>query len=60
MCAEAVGGDQIIYFYRAYKDRATKNAVLFPLVTSNERSGSKSADSTATKDGSVRNYIILY
>lgn len=54
MFAEAVAGDQIIYFYRAYKDRATKNAVLFPLVTGNERTGSKSADSTATKDGSIR------
>lgn len=52
--AEAVAGDQIVYFYRNYKNRAAKAAVLFPLVTSNERSGSKSADSTATKDGNIR------
>lgn len=51
---EAVSGKEIVYFYRVYKDRATKAAVLFPLVESNENSGSKSADSTATKDGSVR------
>lgn len=52
--AEAVSGSDVVYLYRAFKDRTTKDAVLFPLVTSNERSGSKSADSTATKDGNIR------
>lgn len=52
--AEAVSGTNVVYFYRVASKATEKSAVMFPLVTQNERSGSKSADSTATKDGSVR------
>lgn len=52
--AEAVSGKKIIYLFRIFEDAATKNAVAMAFTTENERTKSKDADSTATKDGSIR------
>lgn len=52
--AEAVQGKKIIYLFRLLKEAATNAAVAMAFVTENERSKSKDADSTATKDGSIR------
>ena len=52
--AEAVQGKKIVYLFRALKNAATKDAVAMAFVTENERSKSKDADSTATKDGTIR------
>jgi TP901-1 family phage major tail protein len=52
--AEAVQGKKIIYLFRPLKDAATKNAVAMAFTTENERTKSKDADSTATKDGNIR------
>lgn len=52
--AEAVQGKKIVYLFRKLADAATKTAVAMAFVTENERSKSKDADSTITKDGSIR------
>lgn len=52
--AEAVQGKKIVYLYRIKKDAATENGTLLAFTTENGRSKSKDADSTATKDGSIR------
>lgn len=52
--AEAVQGKKIVYLFRILSKAATNAAVAMAFVTENERSKSKDADSTATKDGSVR------
>ncbi len=52
--AEAVQGKRIMYLYRVYKDAATDNATAIAFTTENGRTKSKDADSTATKDGSIR------
>lgn len=52
--AEAVQGKKIVYLFRRLKDAATKGAVAMAFVTENERTKSKDADSTATKDGAIR------
>lgn len=54
MFAEAVQGKKIIYLFRVLKNAATNNAVAMAFVTENSRTKSKDADSTATKDGSIR------
>jgi TP901-1 family phage major tail protein len=54
MFAEAVQGKKIIYLFRVLKNAATNAAVAMAFVTENERSKSKDADSTATKDGAIR------
>lgn len=54
MFAEAVQGKKIIYLFRILKDAATKSAVAMAFTTENEKSVSKDADVTATKDGSIR------
>ena len=54
MFAEAVQGKKVIYLFRIYDEQATENAVAMAFVTENERSKSKDADSTATKDGAIR------
>ncbi len=54
MFAEAVQGKKIIYLFRILKNAATKAAVVMAFTTENERTKSKDADSTATKDGSIR------
>lgn len=52
--AEAVQGKKIIYLFRVLSKAATTAAVAMAFVTENERTKSKDADSTATKDGSIR------
>ena len=52
--AEAVQGKNIIYLFRILSEAATNNAVAMAFTTENERSKSKDADVTATKDGSIR------
>lgn len=54
MFAEAVQGKKIIYLFRVLKDAATKSAVAMAFTTENERTKSKDADSTVTKDGAIR------
>lgn len=52
--AEAVGGKKMVYLYRIYENQATDDGTTLALTTENSRSVSKDADSTATKDGSIR------
>lgn len=52
--AEVVQGKKIVYLFRKESDAATKNATAMAFVTENERTKSKDADTTATKDGSIR------
>ncbi len=54
MFAEAVQGKKIIYLFRVLKNAAEKAAVVMAFTTENERTKSKDADSTATKDGAIR------
>ena len=54
MFAEAVQGKKIVYLYRILSKAAEKTAVAMAFVTENTRTKSKDADSTATKDGSIR------
>lgn len=51
---EAVQGKKLVYLYRVAKDEATKDGTQIAFTTENERTKSKDADSTATKDGSIR------
>lgn len=51
---EAVQGKKIVYLYRVAKNEATKDGTQIAFTTENERTKSKDADSTATKDGSIR------
>ena len=51
---EAVSGKKIVYLYRILKDAATKDAMGLAFTTENGRTTSKDADTTATKDGSIR------
>lgn len=52
--AEAVQGKKIIYLYRILKNAASKSGATLAFTTENGRTKSKDADSTATKDGSIR------
>ena len=52
--AEAIQGKKIVYLYRVKEDAATANAEGIAFTTENGRTKSKDADSTATKDGSIR------
>lgn len=52
--AEAVSGKKVIYLYRIHEEAATENAVMLAFTTENTRTKSKDADSTITKDGSIR------
>ena len=52
--AEAIQGKKIVYLYRIKKDAATTDGTLLAFTTENGRTKSKDADSTATKDGSIR------
>ena len=54
MFAEAVQGKKIVYLYRIKDEASSANAVAMAFVTENTRTKSKDADSTATKDGSIR------
>ena len=50
----AESGRKIIYLYRPLAQAATMDGTQIAFVTENERTKSKDADSTATKDGSIR------
>lgn len=50
----AVAGKKIVYLFRANSSAATTDGAKLAYVTENGRTKSKDADSTATKDGSVR------
>lgn len=50
----AVAGKKIVYLFRANANAATDDGVKLAYVTENGRTKSKDADSTATKDGSIR------
>lgn len=50
----AESGKKIIYLYRPLSEAKTMDGTQIAFVTENERSKSKDADSTATKDGSIR------
>lgn len=52
--ADAVAGKKIVYLYRVLEDASTENAQVMAFVTENELSISKDADTTITKDGTVR------
>lgn len=49
-----VQGKRLIYLFRRFADAATKTATVMAFATENERTKSKDADTTATKDGSIR------
>ena len=51
---ETISGRKLVYLFRVAEDSKTENAGALAFVTENERSTSKDADSTATKDGNVR------
>ena len=55
--AEAVSGRRLVYLYRILSEAATQNGTQIAFTTENERTKSKDADSTATKDGSIRTRI---
>ena len=50
----AVQGKQIIYPIRVLENAATEDGTIIAFTTENSRSASRDADSTATKDGSIR------
>lgn len=52
--AEAVKGSKIVYLYRVKDEAASEDAAALAFVTENENTISKDADTTATKDGSIR------
>lgn len=52
--AEALQGKQLIYLYRVLNDEATKDAQAIAFTTENTRTKSKDAETTITKDGSIR------
>ena len=54
MFAEAVAGKKIVYLYRIKEQAASVAGAAIAFVTENGRTKSKDADSTATKDGSIR------
>lgn len=51
---EAVQGKQLIYLFRVAEDSKKEDASAIAFPTENERNISKDADTTATKDGSIR------
>lgn len=54
MFAEAVQGKKLVYLYRIASNAATDDGTTLAFTTENSRTMSKDADSTATKDGSIR------
>lgn len=54
MFAEAVQGKKVVYLYRLAEEAASESAVMLAFTTENSRTKSKDADSTITKDGSIR------
>lgn len=51
---EAVQGKKIVYLYRILKNAQKDKGTVLAFTTENGRTKSKDADSTATKDGSIR------
>ena len=54
MFAEAVSGKRMIYLFRILSKAATADGAVLAFTTENERTKSKDADSTVTKDGTIR------
>lgn len=52
--AEAIKGSKLVYLYRVYSTRTTQTGANLAFTTENSRSVSKDADTTTTKDGSIR------
>ena len=52
--AEAVAGKKIVYLYRLAKNASKEAGKNLAFTTENGRTKSKDADSTATKDGTIR------
>ena len=52
--AEAVQGKRLVYLYRVLSTASSKAGAAIAFTTENSRSVSKDADSTSTKDGSIR------
>lgn len=52
--AKAVKGSKIVYLYRVLSDAANTDGTTLAFTTENGRTKSKDADSTITKDGSIR------
>lgn len=52
--AEAIQGKKIVYLYRIKKDAAAADGAMLAFTTENGRTKSKDADTTVTKDGSIR------
>ena len=50
----AIRGSRIVYLYRILKDAATDGATAIAFTTENERTKSRDANTTETKDGSIR------
>lgn len=51
---EAVQGKKLVYLYRIMDKAASENGTTLAFTTENGRTKSRDADSTATKDGSIR------
>ena len=52
--AEGVQGKKIVYLYRIKSKASTNDGATLAFTTENGRTKSKDADTTATKDGSIR------
>ena len=52
--AEAVKGKKVVYLYRVHESAATTDGAVIAFTTENSRSVSVDADSTVTKDGTIR------
>lgn len=52
--AEAVQGKRLVYLYRVLSKAGTAAGATLAFTTENERTKSKDADTTETKDGSIR------
>ena len=51
---EAVQGKKLVYLYRILSEAAKEDGTTLAFTTENGRTKSKDADSTATKEGSIR------
>lgn len=51
---ETVKGKRIVYLYRIYSKRTTETGATLAFTTENTKSVSKDAETTATKDGTIR------
>lgn len=51
---EAVSGRKVVYLFRVLADAKTTDGAILAYTTENSRTKSKDADTTATKDGSIR------